>query len=140
MIRLFPFPDAVERDAAVEAWLDAHPGELGALARRWFGELRACGADVRELMHDGQATACVGGAAFAYVAVYTSHVSVGFYVGSAMADPHRLLEGSGKFMRHVKLRSGAEVEGLPALIHTAYTLVKAPPLTAGPDAGPGLRP
>ena len=49
----------------------------------------------------------MGGAAFAYVAVYTSHVSVGFYVGSAMPDPHGLLEGSGKFMRHVKLRPGA---------------------------------
>ena len=82
--------------------MNKHPGELGAIARRWFDVIRQRGDDVRELLHDGHPTAC-GDAAFAYVNVFTSHVNVGFFQGAEIADPEGLLEGAGKFMRHVKL-------------------------------------
>jgi hypothetical protein len=101
---LFRFPEARERDPAVERWMLEHAGPLGAIAQRWFDAMRACGADVRELLHDGQPTACVGDAAFGYVDAFADHVNVGFYQGAALADPSGLLEGTGKFMRHVKLR------------------------------------
>lgn len=116
------FPTAVPRDPAVEAWLRAHDDELGALARRWFEVARACGPDVRELLHDGQPTACVGDAAFAYVDAFRAHVNVGFYLGAKLEDPARLLEGSGKFMRHVKLRPGEPLDSaaLTRLIEVAY--------------------
>jgi hypothetical protein len=45
----------------------------------------------------------VGDAAFAYVDAYRAHVNVGFFRGAEIADPDGLLEGVGKFMRHVKL-------------------------------------
>jgi hypothetical protein len=117
------FPDAVERDAAVDAWLAGRSGELGALARRWFEVIRACGDDVRELLHDGHPTACVGDAAFAYVNAFRAHVNVGFFRGAELSDPERLLEGTGRFMRHVKLRPGAEVDAqaLARMIELAYT-------------------
>jgi len=67
MIRIMRFPSAVERDPAIEVWMHEHAGELGAIAQRWFEFMRGCGGDVRELMHDGAPTACVGDAAFAYV-------------------------------------------------------------------------
>lgn len=116
------FPTAVRRDPAVDAWLREHDGELGALAQRWFEVARACGPDVRELLHDGQPTACVGDAAFAYVDAFRAHVNVGFYLGAELEDPARLLEGSGKFMRHVKLRPEASVDAaaLASLIERAY--------------------
>jgi len=97
------FPSATRRDPAVDRWMDAHPGALGALARRWFEAMRACGEDVRELLHDGQPTACVGDAAFGYVDAFAHHVDVGFYLGACIADPDALLQGRGRFMRHVKL-------------------------------------
>ena len=77
-------------------------------------------------MHDGHPTACWGDAAFGYVNVFTSHVNVGFFQGSVLKDPARLLEGSGKFMRHVKLRPGAAVNAaaLSKLIEDAYLDVK----------------
>src|SRR5262245_42429330 len=65
--RLFPLPGAMRRDPAVEAWMQAHPGELGTIARHWFEVMRECGDDVRELLHDGHPTACAGDAAFGYV-------------------------------------------------------------------------
>lgn len=104
-----------------------HPGELGAIAQAWFTVLRDCGTDVRELLHDGHPTACVNDAAFAYVNAFTAHVNVGFFLGAEIADPTLLLEGKGRFMRHVKLRPGSRVDGTAfrELIQTAYRDMKA---------------
>jgi hypothetical protein len=120
------FPAAIERDPAVDAWLDAQVPELGAITRKWFALMRRCGSDVRELMHDGCPTACVGDAAFGYVAVFRAHANVGFFFGAALNDPTRLLEGTGKRMRHVKMRSGRDVaeDALERLISAAYADIK----------------
>jgi len=116
-----------ERDPAIDAWFQAHPGELGALARRWFQLMRQCGDEVRELFHDGCPVACFGDVPFAYVNVFTAHVNVGFFQGASLPDPARLLQGSGKRMRHLKLRPGtpANSAALTALIQTAYSDIKS---------------
>jgi hypothetical protein len=126
MIRLFRLSGGVKRDPAIEIWMHEHPGELGAIARRWFGVIRACGDDVRELLHDGQPTAYVGDAAFAYVDAFKAHVNVGFFLGAAIVDPEGLLEGSGKSMRHAKLRPERDVDAraLAKLIESAYADIK----------------
>ena len=126
MSQLFLFPTAVKRDPAIEVWMREHSGELGDIARRWFEVMRACGDDVRELLHDGHPTACVGEAAFGYVNQFTAHVNVGFFRGAEIADPESLLEGTGKFMRHVKLKPGDHINttALKKLIKTAYTDMK----------------
>ena len=120
------FPSAVGRDPAIEVWMHKHSGELGVIAQRWFQVMRGCGDDVRELLHDGHPTACVADAAFGYVNVFKAHVNVGFFRGAEIADPHGMLEGDGKFMRHVKLRPEHDVEAaaLGNLIETAYIDMK----------------
>jgi hypothetical protein len=120
--RIFLLSTAVKRDPTVDAWFAARPDELGAIARSWFELMRACGDDVHELLHDGHPTACVGEEAFCYVNAFTDHVNVGFFRGSGLADPDRLLEGTGKFMRHVKLSPDRNVDAasLKKLIETAY--------------------
>lgn len=122
MSRLFLLPDAVKRDPAIDAWMREQPADLRKIARRWFDVMRACGDDVRELIHDDQPTACIGDAAFAYVDAFTAHVNVGFFLGAELADPKGLLLGSGKFMRHVKLRPDHDVDAkaVESLIKTAY--------------------
>lgn len=122
MSRLLRFPGSVTRDPAIDAWMREHPGELRRIAHRWFEIMRGCGDDVRELLHDGHPTACVGDAAFGYVNAFTSHVNVGFFRGAEIADPQGLLEGTGTFMRHVKLRPGCDVDAsaLTRLIEAAY--------------------
>lgn len=116
------FPGGAPRDPAVDAWLDTRSPELGTIARRWFEAMRACGPDVRELLHDGHPTACIGDSAFGYVNAFTSHVNVGFFRGAELADPDGLLEGTGRFMRHVKLRPGVAVDeaALRGLIVAAH--------------------
>jgi hypothetical protein len=124
---LLRFNGAVERDPAIDAWMKKHEGDLGAIAHQWFELMRKCGDEVRELLHDGCPVACLGDAPFGYVNVFTSHVNVGFFHGAALPDPARLLQGSGKFMRHVKLRPEAltNAPALSKLIDMAYTDIKA---------------
>ena len=126
MSQLLRFPSSVKRDPAIDVWMREHSGELGAIAQRWFEIMRESGDDVRELLHDGHPTACVGDAAFAYVNAFRGHVNVGFFRGAEIADPGGLLEGTGKFMRHVKLRPDRDVAAaaLMKLIEAAYTDMK----------------
>jgi hypothetical protein len=120
------FPGSTRRDPAIGTWMEERSGELGALARHWFGVMRDCGDDIRELLHDGHPTACVDDAAFAYVDAFTAHVNVGFFLGAELPDPSRLMEGTGKFMRHVKLRPEDDVDAaaLKTLIQVAYRDMK----------------
>jgi hypothetical protein len=117
----------MERDSTIDAWLKQQPPELGAIARKWFAEFRGCGDDVRELMHDGCPVACVEDVPFGYVNVFKAHVNVGFFLGAELKDTTGLLAGSGKRMRHVKLKPGIELDSsaLIALIDAAYRDVKA---------------
>jgi hypothetical protein len=119
---LLRFNGAVERDPAIGVWFDQHSDELGAIARTWFALMRQCGADVREVMHDGAPTVCVQDAGFAYVNAFRSHVNVGFFRGAQLADPAGLLEGTGKYMRHVKLKPGLAIDAssLEDLINASY--------------------
>lgn len=119
MLRFF---GGVKRAPAIDVWLKSQAPELGAMAVRWFDRMRECGDDVRELMHDGCPVACVSDAPFGYVNVFRDHVNVGFFYGAELNDPAALLEGTGKRMRHVKLRPGAAVDAaaLHALIDAAY--------------------
>jgi hypothetical protein len=121
------FNGAVQRDPAIDAWMKEHAGELGAIAQQWFEVMRKCGDEVLELLHDGCPVACLGDAPFGYVNVFTSHVNVGFFHGASLPDPARLLQGNGRFMRHVKLRPGTTVndEALSRLTHAAYSDIKA---------------
>ncbi len=120
------FPSAVPRDPDIEIWIREHSDGLGAIAEYWFAVMRDCGDDVRELLHDGHPTACVGDAAFAYVNVFKAHVNVGFFRGAELPDPECLLEGSGKFMRHVKVMPQSKIDAaaLSKLIERAYADMK----------------
>ena len=127
---LLRFNGAVERDPAIDVWMkkmNHHSAELGAIAHQWFEVMRNCGDEVRELLHDGCPTACLGDVPFAYVNVFRSHVNVGFFQGAALPDPARLLQGTGKFMRHVKLTPAAPTNAaaLAKLIATAYSDIKS---------------
>jgi hypothetical protein len=121
------FPSAMKHDPAIEAWFSAQRGDLRPLAETWFARMRQLGSDVRELMHDGCPTACVGDGAFGYVNAFKDHVNVGFFFGALLNDPAHLLEGTGKRGRHVKLRPGMNVDSaaLTGLVEAAYVDIKA---------------
>jgi hypothetical protein len=121
------FTGAIHHDPAVAAWFAESSQPLRRMIQPWFEQMRRCGADVLELLHDGCPVACVDDAPFGYVNAFKTHASVGFFHGEALADPAGLLEGTGKRMRHVKLRPETEVndEALAELIAAAYRDLQA---------------
>lgn len=123
---LFIFTEAAHHLPEIDEWLSNEPHQLFSIARQWFTKFRQCGDDVNEIIHDGCPTACVNDAAFGYVNVFKSHVNVGFFTGAFIQDSHNLLEGTGKRMRHVKLRPGIDIDSqaLSELIGRAYLDVK----------------
>ena len=123
---IFRLSGAVRTHPGVEAWFDADDGPLRSMARAWFDRVRGCGPDVVERLHDGFPTACIGDAAFAYVAAFSAHVNLGFFHGSALPDPAGLLQGTGRRMRHVKLHWGRPVDepALSALVTAAYVDIR----------------
>ena len=132
MEQFLRFSGAVRRDPRVEAWFLGMTDPLRLMARPWFEHMRDGGPDVGELLNDGCPVACVADAPFGYVNAFKAHVNVGFFHGADLPDPAGLLEGSGKRMRHVKLRPGVPLDeaALSALITAAYRDIKAR-LTAG---------
>lgn len=124
---LLTLNNTVIHDPAIDAWFREHRDELGTIAQHWWTIMRGCGDEVREVLHDGCPVACLGEVPFAYVNAFRAHVNVGFFQGASLADPARLLEGAGRFMRHVKLRPGAPVHAtaLTSLIERAYADIKS---------------
>lgn len=121
------YPGTVKRDPAVDRWLDKQTPALGSIARYWFEVMRSCGDDVREIMHDGCPVVCIEDAPFGYVNAFRAHVNIGFFFGAFLKDPAKLLDGNGKFMRHMKVRPGDEIDSdaLRKLIEGSYLDVKA---------------
>src|ERR1700693_4165723 len=61
---------------------------------------------------------------FCYIAVYKRCVNLGFAQGTMLPDPHRLLTGTGRLMRHVRISGPDDLEraGLAQLLDAAFTL------------------
>ncbi len=47
---------------------------------------------------------------FCGVFAYSAHASMEFGRGAELKDPHRVLEGGGKFRRHIKLQTPGEID------------------------------
>ena len=127
MTSFLRFNGAIRHQPQIDRWFDSRPSELAAIAREWFSRMRKCGDDVTELLHDGHPTACVEDAAFGYVNVFTAHVNIGFFHGASLDDPSQILQGNGRFMRHVKASPGTlpDRPALELLIQKAYEDIKA---------------
>ncbi|WP_407345853.1 hypothetical protein [Pengzhenrongella phosphoraccumulans] len=69
---------------------------------------------------------------FIWLAPHSKHVVLGFYYGAELPAPVGLLEGTGRVMRHVKIRTAADLENpeLRGLVAVATTHRVPPPRTA----------
>lgn len=64
---------------------------------------------------------------YAYILPHQNWVNLGFYQGADLPDPTGLLEGTGKNLRHVKVRAVTEADRpeLRALLETAVATRRA---------------
>lgn len=102
-----------------------------ALAARETVLRRASGAS--ELVYDARNALALSfsftgrqGGAFCHVAAYARHVNLGFNQGAALDDPAGRLSGTGRSIRHLRLRAGADL-GDPAVAALIDAAVRGAP-------------
>lgn len=100
-MKAYPTFDAFAADQSAENRAVIRP--LRALVKRAAPHLR-------ETVKWGNGCWVTDEANVAYVYSASDHVQFGFFDGAALKDPKRLLQGSGKYVRHVKLRTPADVD------------------------------
>jgi len=69
---------------------------------------------------------------YAYIMPMRGYINLGFYQGAVLKDPGRLLEGTGKGLRHVKVRSLAEANRPPVRALVATALARRRSVAGGP--------
>jgi len=112
-----------------ELLADVDP-ELAAIARRLRTMIRAVDAGTVETVRLGDHAATYGvgprkmSDGYAYIMPMRGYVNLGFYQGAELKDPERLLEGTGKGLRHVKIRSLAEADRAPIRALVAAALAR----------------
>ncbi|MEQ8424245.1 MAG: DUF1801 domain-containing protein [Cyclobacteriaceae bacterium] len=114
------------QDLTMEQWLESKAPELRPIAVKYFNEIKKCGKDVEDIFHDGYPMGCVDSSPFAYVNAFSNHVNVGFFYGADLEDARGILEGSGKRMRHVKIKPGevSDEKEIVSLIRASYLDIK----------------
>ena len=101
---------------------------LAAIARRLRAMIRAVDVNAVETVRlgDHAATYSIGPKkmtdGYAYIMPMRGYINLGFYQGAQLSDPKRLLEGTGKSLRHVKIRSLAEANRPPVRALVAMAL------------------
>jgi hypothetical protein len=92
-----------------DAYLGAQAPLQQAIIRKLRALVKRSAPQLVESVKWGNGCWVDGKAPIAYVYCAPDHVQFGFVNGSALTDPRGLLEGSGRFVRHVKLRRSADL-------------------------------
>jgi len=104
--------------------------ELAAIARRLRAMIRAVDKATVETVRLGDHAATYGVGpkkmtdGYAYIMPMRGYVNLGFYQGAMLADAQRLLEGTGKGLRHVKIRTLADADRAPIRALVANALAR----------------
>jgi hypothetical protein len=101
----------------VQVWLENLPTEKKPIIEALRRLIGSVAPEAHEIIyHDalGYGPTDSGFDRIVYITVFEKHVNVGFFFGGFLSDPEGLLVGSGKRMRHIKIRSLQETEN-PAI-------------------------
>ncbi len=103
--------------AQLEIHLDEFRPEIAALARDALARLERLLPGAAVLVYDAYNALAIGMSAdgqrrglFLHLPVYPSGVNLGFQEGTLLKDPERLLVGTGSKIRHVRLKSGTDID------------------------------
>ena len=114
---------SAEPDPRVDAWLRGQSKEFRDLCTAARAALSEALPGARETIKWGYPT-WVGKGNIVAVAPHTDHVNLQFYRGTSLPDPGGILEGTGKALRHVKLRHAKDLKtpAVKALLRAAWRL------------------
>jgi len=124
-------PDAAALEADVDRLVSEHPPERQAIERALRATIRAAFPGAIEQVDFANKLIAFGrsmrirGLLFAIIA-HKSHVNLQLADGAALPDPEGLIEGTGKRIRHVKIRT-VEAASSPAVVSIVAAQLAARP-------------
>lgn len=95
--------------ALADTFFDSLNEPIASLARELRGVIRKALPQVSEAIKWGMPVYEKGGLICA-IRPAEGYVAIQFYSGAGLHDPHKLLEGTGTKMRHVKVRSKRDIK------------------------------
>ena len=101
--------DRAKPVSKADAYFRKLPAKIRPVAEALRKAVLDTAAGVREDLMWGRPWYC-GNTGVCYIAAAREHVGLGFARGSELADPQQRLEGTGKNMRHVKIRNTGEID------------------------------
>jgi hypothetical protein len=109
--------------ADVDAYIADQPESLADRLRELRAIIREEAPDAVESIKWGHPNWEIDGNV-CYVSAFTEHVNLGFFRGADLEDPNGLLEGTGKKLRHVKVRPGEPLpeDRIRTLLREAFEL------------------
>jgi hypothetical protein len=128
----------MDAEAQLGEFIDRYTPEVAADARKALAFMSRRLPTATQMVYDNYNALVVGfgagpkaGDVIFSIALYPRYVTLFFARGAELPDPHGLLEGEGKSVRHVKLRpvSRLETPEVTALIDAALAIAQ-PPLPA----------
>jgi hypothetical protein len=113
----------------VDAYIRAKNPKLQPVAAGLRALIKAVAPQVKEGVNPWGLPMFDSSGPFGYLMIGKSHVTFGLYAGTSLDDPEKLLEGTGKSLRHVKLGSVEDLKraGLRKLLKSAIRLNRENP-------------
>lgn len=117
-------------EAAIAAFLTGYPPQIAAICQRLRALVALVAPEAREVLvarhnHIAYALSDKPSERIAYICLLREWVRLGFYYGGALDDPMRLLEGEGKRLRHVKVRTLEQAAALAPLLAAGWAAGEA---------------
>lgn len=115
-------------------WIDEYvkkAGRLGGIAKAIRALVKKTVAGCEEYVNPWKIPSFDLNGPLCFYMVAKEHVIFGFVRGAMLHDPGKLLEGTGKHLRHVKLRSVADVQqpAVRSLLEESAELNRKEPVT-----------
>ena len=102
-------PPELPPDPQVDAVIRGLPKELTGIAKQLRSLVRKTAPELRECVKWGNPM-WVGNTYVTCIMIFPNHLNLGFFNGATMSRRFKELEGTGKGLRHVKIRSLADAK------------------------------
>lgn len=119
-------------ESQLSRFIARYTPEVAALARAALAKMRERLPGAVQLVYDNYNALAVGfgpteraSEAVFSIALYPRWVSLFFLNGAGLPDPHKLLKGSGKKVRHIVLKDAADLDSPPVQDLMAHALERA---------------
>jgi hypothetical protein len=114
----------------IDAYLERKDEKLSEVAHGLRRLMKKAVPGAKETVNPWKLPTFESNGPMCYFSIGTNHVTFGFLRGTFLPDPDQLLEGTGKSLRHVKLRKTEELRNpeLKKLILAAAKLNKKEPM------------